>query len=389
MTATPQAAALRKLLETPKENAASEPVLTGLYACLAALEAAHKLVRPSDLRYRYPEANVNGARHVLLTPGRQSVRQAYPKAQHFKQDDEFGLDGALGLGCRWVRLQDEDILDWGHLGALDRLQEQSSVRIGIAPCAVNQDMRWQLDDADRRMPDGRAPLLCLGCGDADTHRQTLEAVLQAAYGAQVQVLLFPELVLDAVALQGVRDWLFRHNLRTPRLRLVVAGSRHCVEGSGFCNRCTVLGLDGGILWEQDKRTPFVIDDPKTLQAIKPGCTAGKAFEPTIPGHTIALRESMAGRLLTPICLDFIDDPLWAELGADIFLVPAMSAGLSRFRATAKQLGGRHGAASFVCNAATTGKERLVDYLPFKDAPKASQVPGGELFTIDVNIMCNN
>jgi len=133
----------------------------------------------------------------------------------------------------------------------------------------------------------------------------------------------------------------------------------------------------------------VIDDPQTLQAIKPGCTAGKAFEPTIAGYTIALRESMAGRLLTPICLDFIDDPLWAELGADIFLAPAMSAGLSRFRDTAKRLGGRHGAASFVCNAATTGKERLVNYLPLRDAPAADLAPGGRLFTIDVKIMCNN
>jgi len=92
------------------------------------------------------------------------------------------------------------------------------------------------------------------------------------------------------------------------------------------------------LWEQDKRTPFVIDDPETLRGIKPDCAAAKAFEPTILGHTIALRESLIGRLLTPICLDFIDDPLWAELGADIFLVPAMSAGLSRFRDAAKRLG---------------------------------------------------
>lgn len=383
------APALRKLLSSANLAPSSEPVLSGLYACLAAMEAAHKQIRPSDLRYQYPEAQAHGARHVLLMPGRQSVRRAYPEAGRFKLDGELGLDGALGLDYRWVRLQQEDILDWGHSAALDRLQAQPGLRVGIAPCAGKKDMRWQLDDADRRAPDGRAPLLCLGSGDAKAHWTVLEAVLRAAYDAEVQVLLFPELVLDDAALQSVRDWLLRHNLHAPRLRLVVAGSRHCVEGGEFRNRCTVLGLDGRMLWEQDKRTPFVIDDPQTLQAIKPGCTAGKAFEPTLPGYTVALRESMAGRLLTPICLDFIDDPLWAELGADIFLVPAMSAGLSRFHATAKQLGGRHGAASFVCNAATTGEHRLVDYLPLRNAPSANPVPGSELFTIDVNIVCNN
>lgn len=361
--------------------------LIGFYGCLAALETVHPTVRQSHLCYDYPEVVIGGFRHVLLLPGRQSIRQAFPEASRFKLDGEIGLDGALGLGCRWVKLQHEDHLDWGRLDVLDRLREQGNLRVGIAPWAIAGDMEWRLDDNDRRGRDERVPLQCVGCHNEAAHRKNVEAVLRAAYAANVNVLLFPELVMDVVTLQAVRDWLAANNLAAPRLRLVVAGSRHCPDGEEFGNRCTVLGMDGEILWEQDKRTPFVLDDAQALQELKPGSKASKAFEPTLPGYAIALRESLVGRLLTPICLDYIDDALWAELGADLFLVPAMSKGLSRFRDAAKRMGARHGAASLVCNAATSGKERLVDYLPGKYAPVATLLPNGELFTIDINFVC--
>lgn len=390
----PLAQTLERQLAIADRGEMDDFTLSSLYGCLAALEVRQRTVRPSHLVYQYPEAHVNGARYVLLSPGRQSVRRAYPQARHFKLNSEFGLDGALGLGCRWVKLQHEDVLDWRPLSALDRLRSptphpQAALRIGIAPCADAASQCWRLDDHDLRAPDGRAPLQCLGSGNAAAQWQTVETVLQAAYDEGVQVLLFPELVLDAATLQAVRDWLATHNLRAPRLRLVVAGSRHHPEADGWRNRCTVLDLAGEVLWEQDKRTPFVIDDAKTLQTLKVGCTAARAFEPTRPGYAVVLRESLLGRLLTPICLDYIDDALWAELGADIFLVPAMSKGLSRFRDMAKNLGGLHGTASFVCNAETVGKDRLVGYLPVRGAPAATPVAGAELFTIDVDFVCSN
>ena len=181
------------------------------------------------------------------------------------------------------------------------------------------------------------------------------------------------------------DWLMRHNLPVPRLYLVVAGSRHCTDDRGFANRCTVLDQAGTVLWEQDKRSPFVIDDPGALDRLRPGCCAPAAYEPTVLGPRLIVRETAIGRLLTPICLDFIDDVLWSALGADIFLVPAMSPGLERFRLKAKDLGSRHGAASFVCNAQTAGAERYVAYLPFRKPPEPTGLPGQELFILDVDL----
>ena len=98
-----------------------------------------------------------------------------------------------------------------------------------------------------------------------------------------------------------------------------------------------------------------------------------------------LAETAVGRLLTPICLDYIEGDLWRELGADFYLVPAMSPKLVRFENQAKAMGGLHGAATIVCNAQTAGNHRCLTYLPVKSAPKPRRIAKAELFTIDVPI----
>jgi len=101
---------------------------------------------------------------------------------------------------------------------------------------------------------------------------------------------------------------------------------------------------------------------------------------------ITVLQTRAGRLLGPICLDYIEDPRWGEIGADLYLVPAMSGGLSRFHDQAKSFGSRHLAASIVCNANTGGEQgkRIAVYLPTRDKAKLEvrkQAPN--LFTLDI------
>jgi hypothetical protein len=189
--------------------------------------------------------------------------------------------------------------------------------------------------------------------------------------------------------QQTIHWLRTRNLPKPVLRLLVAGSRHLDGNKGFINRYLVLGPGGDPIWEQEKHTSFTLSGNETLQEIQAGCSADKAFEPLQLGSRIAVIQTGAGRILGPICLDFIDAPLWADLGADLYLVPAMSAGLSRFHNQAKILGNRYQAATIVCNADTGSRRdrRIVTYLPTrdKDPPKAQQI-APNLFTFDIKIV---
>jgi hypothetical protein len=112
-----------------------------------------------------------------------------------------------------------------------------------------------------------------------------------------------------------------------------------------------------------------------------------AFEPTQTSNGLTLRKTALGLIASPICLDFIHDPAWAAMPAQVFLVPAMSEGLSRFQDHSRKLGGK-GAASFVCNAGHAHlKNGYVVYQPSKQATKVNR-ENELLFTIDVDIEMN-
>lgn len=228
---------------------------------------------------------------------------------------------------------------------------------------------------------------CLGSKDPHAQAALLDAVLHAAWDAAVHVLVFPELAVDAPLLRRCQEWLGTHNLREQRLRLVVAGSRHCPERDGFANRCTVLGPLGDLLWEQDKHQYFAEWGETVLTALSPGRPIAELVEPTAAGSRITLGASDLGWLLTPICLDYaIADGLFGALGADLYLVPAMTGGLSSFEDKARRLGRSQRAASFVCNAQTAGERRCLGYLPVRDErQRPRQVGDLPLFILDAEI----
>lgn len=363
--------------------------LAAAHACLHALERRYTAdAQSANVGAALKEIKVDGRRYVLLRPLRQSLRPPPDSLDRFPLSSELATDQVLKLDFRWLELQEEARLELKVLADLDALRDEITIRFGLAPLASSDDMDWSGDPTDARQPDGRVPVRCCGAKKAENLGQTLEELLRAAWEAKVHILLLPELVVDEPLLQRCRNWLAHHNLREVRLRLVVAGSQHVADAEGgkdFFNRSTVLGYDGELLWQQDKCSPFVIDNPVALAALCPSSQITKLFEPTRLGVNIVLAEAALGRLLTPICLDYIEGILWDELGADIYLVPAMTEGLSRFKQQANTLGGRHGAASFVCNAQTSGEDRIVSYLPFKRAPSPHPTASPSLFTIDARI----
>lgn len=367
-------------------NSVDYNTLAEALACLRALEQAY----PRDVRMAVPLGKTvqhGGQKYVLVPPVRQLARPQSSVAQGIRLSRTLGTAGALGLDFAWVPLQAEDDLDWRAIEALEGLRGAEQLRVGMAPTATPGDMDWHLNADDKRGLDVRVPVFCKGAKDAEALWAVMQKIFEAAWENSVQVLVFPELVVDAGLLRRCMDWLEKNNLRENRIQLVVAGSRHCREGDEFANRCTVLGHLGDILWMQDKRSPFVNDDPCSLGQLCPDSAVAKAFEPTHLGRTVVLAESLIGRLLTPICLDYIEGALWSEFGADFYLVPAMTPTLGRFQDRAKALGGRHGAASFVCNAQTEGLHRYHEYLPYssQSSPRAAQVGDLPLFITNVPI----
>lgn len=360
--------------------------LAAAHACLRALERRYATdAQSATVGQALKEVHADGRRHVLLRPLRQSFRPLADAPDRFKVESEIGTEAVLELDYRWLEMPADTGLALKALADLDALRGESTLRIGLAPLASNQDMNWHVDAFEARQPDGRVPVCCGGAKLERNLAQTLEGVLEAAWNAKVHILVLPELVVDEALLQCCRDWLQRHNFREVRLRLVVAGSLHLADprsAKDFFNRCTVLGYDGETLWQQDKFSPFVMDDSASLTALCPGANIAKLFEPTRLGRDIILAEMALGRLLTPICLDYIEGTLWGELGADVYLVPAMTERLSRFQVRAHDLGARHGAASFVCNAQTTGDHRILGYLPAKGAPRPVSTSHLQLFTMD-------
>ncbi|WP_277060199.1 hypothetical protein, partial [Rivihabitans pingtungensis] len=366
----------------------SNDLLMRAYICLIELErrASNKVEQHWD---ENGKVNLDNETYVLLSPLRHTARVGSDK-ERFALSDELAIDGTLGLRFRWVKTPYGQDIVRKRITELADFQGKSSVCVAMAPFASHRDMHWAAFPDDANELNSRVPMRCGGSIDKDAMAARLDSILRTAWDASAHVLLLPELVVDDDLLQHCKRWLETHNLRAPRLRLVVAGSRHCHEGENFANRCTVLDAAGDVLWEQDKRSHFVIDQPDALQTLFPGSEMAKVFEPTSLGKTITVAETEIGRLLTPICLDYLKGDLWDELGADMYLVPAMSGNLSRFVDQAKAMGGRHGAASFVCNAqdsATEEKCRLA-YLPLKTQPLIQRLPSPSeitppLFTVEV------
>lgn len=387
--ATSLESTLKKVL---KEISASpsDDLLMRAYVCLVELErqASSKVER---LWGENGKVNLDDETYVLLPPLRHTARVGSDK-EHFALGDELAIDGALHLRFRWVKTPHGQDIVRQRIAELADFQDKSSVCVAMAPFANHRDMHWAASPDDAKGLDFRVPMRCDGSIDKNTMAARLDSILRTAWDASAHVLLLPELVVDDDLLQHCKRWLETHNLRAPRLRLVVAGSRHCHEGENFANRCTVLDEAGGVLWEQDKRSHFVIDQPEALQTLFPGSEMAKVFEPTSLGKTITVAETEIGRLLTPICLDYIEGDLWDELGADMYLVPAMSGNLSRFVDQAKAMGGRHGAASFVCNAQDSAAEEKcrLAYLPLKTQPLIQRLPSPSeitppLFTVEVRL----
>ncbi len=359
---------------------------------------AYALIREIESRY------LSNAEAIMMRPDWESVH--FDSKQYllidtrpgpvyhsinpnFRLKSEMGVDAQHDLRFHWQVLPEESDVQIDRCRSLNGLKNEGSIRVGLAPFSTASEQDWQWDESNPRA-DKAWPLRCQGVlvGHDEALRTRLQTVLELAHESNVHVLILPELCIDERQLAWLQAWLKQHNLIKPVLRQVIAGSCHqsvdegddCSVGSRFVNRCTVLGQGGEILWQQDKTRPFHLDASQ-VQAGFPSCLALSLYEPRHLGTRLVLRDTLIGRISTPICIDLLNNPLTSQLGTDCYWVPAMSHSTDLFWDCAKANGRSRGAITLLVNAQLQGDQRTMCYL-LKQQPVRPEKLGEHLYCID-------
>lgn len=224
-----------------------------------------------------------------------------------------------------------------------------------------------------------------GAVDEVADCEALLAILRKAHGEGVALLVLPELRMTPGMVEVLRDFLEGQAVSAESgLLMVAAGSWHVPDGTDYVNRCVVLGHRGGVLWDQDKLEEFhlvaenVAKDPAywANQGIGP---AG-AVESIRKGTVQVAVDGPVGRLAAAICSGFFQEraaALLAEVKANFYLVPAMSAGCGELEVAAMAMVRRR-AGTFVANCgATGGVNGRSFYVAARKGAKVERIGDGE------------
>ena len=191
----------------------------------------------------------------------------------------------------------------------------------------------------------------------------LDDILKTCRKKGVHLLVLPELTIDKSLQSYLSHWLETNNRERVEkgengLILVVAGSFHVGEKEDqLCNISTIFDHQGSILWEQKKLQRYSFDrgdiknHPALQEILKTSDEGG--HERTHVSDALYCLDTPIGRIAVCICIDFFHEDHREALrlsGINLFLVPAMTPGNTRFQDTAKFLGTSNHAAAFIANS---------------------------------------
>ena len=362
-----------------------------LIACSAALRALDTYHRERRIEVERQVVD----RIAFLAPAASPIAEQVPKDHRLdrsRSDLEHDLDSVLDLWWKVVDLEGFKVqpsflclpaLVSEELGR--RFERRKDLRIALASPFANLAFEASGDPSRRHSDDG-TPYRFIGLAPAsmEAARKTLGEIVAACAEEEVDVLCFPELSLDTDLLAHLHLLLESSN-STLHPALVVAGSFHVSEATGWVNRCRAFDGFGRKLFEQDKCLPYRLpatqasELPEELRALL-GIDARGGFEDIQLSSTLFVIDSSVGRLATPICLDFSGQELrdlFVRTGTNLLFVPAMTPRLHDFQARARDLGTQTRATTFVANSSWLLKRmelgplvnRVLSYVPAKCAPQ--------------------
>lgn len=260
-----------------------------------------------------------------------------------------GKQFAFELSVAWVATTgfSIDVRNSPVLG-ISHENEGDEVRIGAVKSPFATDEHWcYLDTPIESRKSARVTGYQHG-------EESIVRAFECAADAGCEVIVFPELTVTPVALSALRSRLAQGSPKW-RVRIVVAGSWHLVEGSDtahFRNRATVLGPHGDVAWVQDKLEPFFCRH-----------NGKEITEPTIGSRDVFVREgSRLGRVTVSICSDFCNligiPHFLQQVFPSLVCVPTMQViGSSEvFGAQAIVLAKQTHATSVVANVRVDGRE---------------------------------
>jgi predicted amidohydrolase len=204
----------------------------------------------------------------------------------------------------------------------------------------------------------------------------LEELLERAAAQHIELLLFPELSIDA-RLEALLAPLVRWARATGAY--VVPGAFHVPET--HANVCRVIGATG-ILWEQEKHIPaiFTIDGQRTTERIRSSAR-----------RRVTIADTRFGRIAVAICRDFLDLDLRVALRnadppVDIVLNPAFTPVTADFEAAHFEARRSLYAYCVFCNAARFGHSLISS--PEKEHSRRRRLPPGReaLLVKDVDLL---
>ena len=236
---------------------------------------------------------------------------------------------------------------------------QKGLKIGISPLLAELEFKTAslIDEWPDKEP---TPFWFEEVKNINVAKDRLLCLLEQCVQQGVNILILPELTIDPTLLDVLRNWLCTNNRELVSsgqngLVMVVAGSFHVRKNNGdISNVSTVLNHGGQVLWKQEKRQAFSLDQndvrktPELKRLLKISNAGG--YERIKSADHICCVDTPLGRICVCICLDFIHPDnfdAFKHSGINVFLVPAMSHGNVRFQQAAWTFGGTNSASSFV------------------------------------------
>lgn len=234
-------------------------------------------------------------------------------------------------------------------------------KIAVSPFFTELEFK-----TDSMLPDGsedlRTPYVFKKVTNFDSAEKALFSLLKRCLDEGINILVLPELTIDAALLVSLKKWLRENNREkvssgSGGLMMVVAGSFHIPDKEVLRNAAPVLNHRGEVLWTQNKYKKYscnsddIRKNPEIIKLLKISDAGG--YESILPAEGFTVVDTPLGRICVCICLDFIhadNFEIFRRSGVNVFFVPAMSDTNNQFIDTSKQFGRTNLAASFIALA---------------------------------------